>query len=149
MLKYEIFCFWDFYILLSKLQKIIRMLAKYYTFAGVLRMLAKYYTFTGDRFWAILRLLAKYYTFAGVLRMLAKYYTFAGVLRMLAFYVCWRYRAMQTFDGKHCAWTHINSGRQPYSLMIASCQLSWKCTENQSPHSQNFAEVYQYDKTVS
>ena len=84
MLKYEIFCFWDFYILLSKLQKIIRMLAKYYTFAGVLRMLAKYYTFTGDRFWAILRMLAKYYTFAGVLRMLAKYYTFAGVLRMLA-----------------------------------------------------------------
>ena len=62
------------------------------TFAGVLRMLAKYYTFTGDRFWAI-------FTYAGevlyvcwrFLRKLAKYYTFAGVLRMLAFYVCWRY----------------------------------------------------------
>ena len=27
--------------------------------------------------------------------MLAKYYTFAGVLRMLAFYVCWRYKGLE------------------------------------------------------
>ena len=66
------------------MQKIIRILAKSSTFAGVLRILAKYYTFTGDRFWEILRILAKYSTFTGVLRILAKSSTFTGVLRILA-----------------------------------------------------------------
>ena len=70
-------CFWNFYILPSKLQKIIRLLAFYVCWRSIIRLRV-------TDFGRFLRMLVKYYTFAGVLRMLAKYYTFAGVLRLLA-----------------------------------------------------------------
>ena len=77
MLKYEIFCFWDFYILLSKLQK-------NYTYAGEVLYVYGWqilsdFTYAGEVLYVCWR-----FTYAGEVLYVCWRFTYAGVLRLLA-----------------------------------------------------------------
>ena len=93
VLKYEIFCFWDYYILLSKLQKIIRM-------AGEVLYVCWRSTYAGEALYVYGWQILSDFTYAGEVLYVCWRFTYAGEV----LYVSWRFTYAGDFTYAGATW---------------------------------------------